>query len=231
MNIAICDDEKNFAELFGDKVRTEYDNCDIYVFTSGIEMIKSGIFFDVAFLDIEMDDMNGFHLAEFLNKNQPRCVFSFITIHGELAVDGYDYQPFRYILKSAPEAVIKRKISETLNEYYRRSKVLHVEYKGKHSKVLVSDIVYIEVDGHRMKLVLEKGELLWGKQLNEVENDFGDYGLVRCHKSYIAGLQHIEEFNSSKIKMKNGDLIPIGRKYKARFIEEHKHFTIMSGGN
>ena len=124
MRIAICDDEKTIAELFSQRVRIEEPASEISIYTSGIDLIQSGLVYDVVFLDIEMDTMDGFRVAEILNEKQPQCVFSFITTHTELAVEGYDYQPFRYILKTAPEPVIKRKINETLHEYYCRNKVL-----------------------------------------------------------------------------------------------------------
>lgn len=226
MNIAICDDKKEVAELFSHKVQMEDAESEISIFTNGTDLIESGLKFDVVFLDIEMETMDGFSVAEILNKQQPKCVFSFITTHADLAVDGYDYQPFRYILKTAPEPVIKRKIKETLHEYYCRNKTLKISYKGKHCMVLVSDILWIEIKGHCMRVVLENGEVLWNKTLNEAEKELENYGLARCHRSFIVAMGKIETIKANRIKMKTGQDIPIGRKYKKHVDEIYNNFIL-----
>lgn len=228
MNIAICDDEKRIAELFSEKVMAEDAESEISIFTNGVDLIEAEIGYDVVFLDIEMKPMTGFQTAEILKRKYPKCILSFITTHSELAVDGYDYQPFRYILKTAPEPVIKRKIQETLHECRCRNKILQITYKGICSSVFVNDILYIEVIGHCMKLVFEKSELLWGRQLNEAESELESYGLIRCHRSYMVALLHIDKITSTKVDMKNGAVIPFGRKYKDRFMEKYNNFMLLN---
>lgn len=224
MRVAICDDEKEIAELFSQKVRIEEAESEISIYTSGIDLIQSGIAYDVVFLDIEMKTMDGFHVAEILNKRQPQCVFSFITTHAELAVDGYDYRPFRYILKAAPEPVIKRKIKETLHEYYCKNKALKTVYKGNYHTVLVNDIFYIEIKGHCMNIILENDEILWNRPLNEVEKELKNYGLVRCHRSFIVALSQIKEVSMKSIKLQGGHDIPIGRAYRKYFLESYQNY-------
>lgn len=228
MRIAICDDDRDIAELFKAKVKAEDAESEILVFATGIDLINSDISFDAAFLDIEMPEANGFKVAKHLRAHQPKCIFSFITTHAELAVDGYDYQPFRYILKTAPEPVIKRKIQETLQECRCVNRILQITYKGTYSSVFVNDILYIEIVGHCMKLVLEKGELLWGRQLNEAEAELENYGLIRCHRSYMVALLHIDKITLNKADMKNGAVIPIGRKYKDHFMEKYNNFMLLN---
>ena len=227
MKIAICDDEKILAELFRQKILAEESESEIFVFTRGDDLIQSATIFDAAFLDIEMEEMDGFRVAELLKVKQPQCVFSFITTHVELAVDGYDYQPFRYILKTAPEVVIKRKIRETLNEAYNKNKVLQISYKGNYHNVLVGDIFYIEIVGHCMKIALENTEIYWNKQLVEIEKEMNKYRLVRCHRSFMVAKSKIKEIISNAIRMKNGYTVPIGRKYKKQFFEEYNKFIFI----
>lgn len=226
MKIAVCDDEKMIADQFCEKVLAQAPDSEISVFTNGDDLIQSGELYDAAFLDIEMEGSSGFQTAETLSMRQPQCVFSFITTHAELAVDGYDYQPFRYILKTAPESVINRKIKETLNEALRKNKYLLVSYKGKSSSVLIDNIFYIEIVGHCMKIVLKDFDILCGKTMDEFENEIKKYGLARCHRSFMVALSKIKEINSHDIIMKNGCVIPIGRKYRNLFFEQYNNFIM-----
>lgn len=226
MKIAVCDDEKVIAEQFCEKVLAQAPDSEISVFTNGDDLIRSGEVYDAAFLDIEMEGLNGFQTAKTLSVRQPQCVFSFITTHAELAVDGYDYQPFRYILKTAPESVINRKIKETLNEALKKNKYLLVSYKRKSSSILIDSIFYIEIEGHCMKIVLKDKDILCGKTLEKLENDIKNYGLVRCHRSFMVSLSKIKEITSQDIIMENECVVPIGRKYKKHFLEEYNNFIM-----
>ena len=226
MRIAVCDDEIGVAQLFSDKIKELNPESEVSIFTSGIDLIQSDIIWDIVFLDIEMNKMNGFQTAKILKTKQPDCILSFITTHAELAVDGYDYQPFRYILKTAPKLVKERKITETIDEYYLRRKSLRISYKGTSRSVMISDIQWIEICGHNMKLILKEDIVLWSKSLNEVENEFENYGLIRCHRSFIVALSQIEEFTSKNIKTKSGYTIPIGRTYVKRIKEKYKNFIL-----
>lgn len=226
MRIAVCDDEIGTARSFSDKIREISSESEISIFTSGNDLIQSDIIWDIVFLDIELGVMNGFQTAKILKTKQPACILSFITSHAELAVDGYDYQPFRYILKTAPELVKERKITETIDEYYLRRKSLSISYKGTSRSVMISDIQWIEICGHNMKLIFKEDTVLWSKSLNEVEKEFENYGLIRCHRSFIVALSQIKEFTSKNIKTKNGYTIPIGRTYIKRVKEKYKNFIL-----
>ena len=228
MRIAICDDVRKVAELFYQKVHNIEPDSEISIFTNGKDLIESDELWDVIFLDIEMDVMNGFEIAEILNRKQPMCILAFITTHAELAIDGYDYQPFRYILKSSPNPVVERKIWETINEYYRRNKTLTVSYKKTHRTILVSDIVYIEIKGHCMNIILEDEVIFWNKSLNDIEKDLDGSNLVRCHRSFMMSLHQIAEFTLKNIRMKNGDIVPVGRSYRKHIMESYRHFTVLN---
>lgn len=224
MRIAICDDDKQTTELFFQRVRKFEPESEISIFTTGTDLIQSDELWDIIFLDIEMKPMDGFQVAEILNKEHVKCIYSFITSHAELAIDGYDYQPFRYILKSAPEPVIERKISETIQEYYCRNKALRISYKGAYHTVMVRDIQWIEIIGHCMKIVTENDKVLWNKTLNKMEKEFEKYGLVRCHRSFVVSLSHIKEITLKDIYLKNGDVIPVGRMYRQHIVDMYRSF-------
>ena len=77
-----------------------------------------------------------------------------------------------------------------------------------------------------MNIMLENEEVLWNKPLNEVENELKNYGLVRCHRSFIVALSQIKELTLNSVKMKNGYDVPIGRTYKKYFLESYQNFIL-----
>ncbi len=221
MKIAICDDEKVFVDKLREKIEMAEKDCNISFFTDSVAFADSDELWDIVFLDIEMDGMNGFQIAELLSKRQPTCTLAFVTSHHELAVDGYDYQPFRYILKSLPEPVFERKIQETIQEYYRRNKAIKISYKGTHKKISISDIQWIEIDGHCLKIMLDGEVVLWYKSLGEMEQEFQKYGIIRCHRSFMVSLAQVKQLEQKRLILKNNVIIPIGRTYKAHVEEKY----------
>ncbi len=224
MKIAICDDDINSAKLFSSKIKSVMTGNDIFIFTCGKDLLQSNHSFDVIFLDIEMQEMNGFEVAKKLMIKWQNCIFSFITSHAELAVDGYDYQPFQYILKTAPQPVIHRKIKETLDEYNRKNKFINVTYKGNYKTVRIADILFIEVIGHYLKIVLPNDEVLWNKPLSEFEKELSGCDLVRCHRSFIVSISKISDMTLKEITICNGTKIPVSRLYKNKILDTYKNF-------
>ena len=63
MRILLCDDELNFLNALHAHVQeymnNHYVSCDITSTTNPVEIISSQDTYDLAFLDIQMDDIDG----------------------------------------------------------------------------------------------------------------------------------------------------------------------------
>lgn len=86
IKIAVCDDDSIIAYAIKKLIKEINNDNEVYIFESGNEFFRTEIKWDIVFLDIEMDGLNGFETAERFLKKQPECVFSFVTTHIELAV-------------------------------------------------------------------------------------------------------------------------------------------------
>lgn len=63
---------------------------------------------DVAFLDIEMPDMNGLEMAEALRKIQPNINIVFVTGHAEYALDAHSLFASGYLVKPADVSDVEK---------------------------------------------------------------------------------------------------------------------------
>ena len=86
--IIICDDDIKFVELFEQQIYKYFTNCNHEVlierYYSAENLILSGIkTIDIAFLDVEMKDVNGIQLGYEIQKKQAgrRYIYSWLWLH------------------------------------------------------------------------------------------------------------------------------------------------------
>ena len=228
MNILLCDDDKNFSKSL--KLKLSGENRSIFSYDSKQKVLESDTIFDIAFLDIELNDSKGFELVKYLRARNPKCVIAFFTNYHKYAIQGYNYQPFRYILKNEPEIIINKRISEVFREYYRRNKTISGSYSGYRFCVSIDDIYYISISNHITTLHTKKGDFELYKQMKELEPELNKFSFFRCHRSYMVNTQHILLMNKDNFFILDdpkGTVIPIGIKYKKAAEEKYLiEFTV-----
>ena len=70
MEVAIVDDEKVIREQIK-KLTVKYEpDCNVIAYETGEELLAEGKKFDVLFLDIQMEGMNGIDTARALRENR-----------------------------------------------------------------------------------------------------------------------------------------------------------------
>ena len=93
MHIAVCDDDK----IFIDEIITYIPKNEDYVidtFSLSKDLYDRGDKYDLAFLDIRMNNYDGLVLADRLCELNPKCVIVLFTAFTQYAIDGYKHHTF-----------------------------------------------------------------------------------------------------------------------------------------
>lgn len=213
MKIAICDDEVCYINELK-KFLLPYDNAEIFEFKSPVEIINCNLVFDIAFIDIEMDEHDGFEIADLIYKRNKDCVISFYSNHSSYAIKGYKYHIYRYILKEEPDMTKQLLVREIVQEYGNRSKTLKIKEQGNIINIFLKEIYYIESFRKLIVLHTERKELTCYESLKYFEQECVPYSFIRIHKSFIVNSEKIRLIKSNRsIELKNGVVLPIGKKY------------------
>ena len=107
MKILICDDEKEYLEILTSHIREymdkHYIECEITATVDPISISRSNLVFDLAFLDIQMDGIDGISLAKELRDRNSKLALFFITNYEEYQDTAMDLQAFRFFEKPFDE--------------------------------------------------------------------------------------------------------------------------------
>ena len=103
ISIAIVDDEKVIREQIKFFVEKKQTESVIDTYSSGEELLMADRDYDIIFLDIQMDGMNGIDTARALRQKTEDTVLIFITGVKEYVFDAFDVAAFHYLIKPIEE--------------------------------------------------------------------------------------------------------------------------------
>ncbi len=181
---------------------------------------------DLLFLDINMPNLNGIELLRSLT-HPPKVIFT--TAYDDYAMLGYELDIIDYLLKpiayprflKALNKVIQVDImpiqNTTLNTI-QEAPYIFVQADKKMTKVLLSDILYIESIGNYLKIHTKEKLITTHASLTYMEEKLPKKQFVRIHRSFIIALAQLTAYTATNVDIANQTL-PISRNYKLRFLE------------
>ena len=212
--IIICDDDIKFVELFEQQIYKYFTNCNHEVlierYYSAENLILSGIkTIDIAFLDVEMKDVNGIQLGYEIQKKCPNAVLFIITSYSQYLDEAMDLKVFRYLEKPVDEKRLFRGLDIILQEKQKISFISN----NVETEMNEDEIVCIYTSLRKTSVLTDKGETVtskttmkeWQKKLS-VCNSFSS-----PHYSYIVNLNYVTGICDDQITVqcKNGKTMKI----------------------
>lgn len=237
--IAICDDERIFAEelkmLISAYLSEKGIAFEIDLFKSGVEFsaLETGIArYTAVFLDINMDGMNGIEAAQKIRAISREVFIVFVTAYISYSLEGYWLDVVRYLLKGStgfPAAVqecldaIIRKLHSAVEKVF--------DFREGRKTVWLENLLYVESRLHKLEFHVMEGMVniytMYGK-LDEVEDILGEGRFLRIQKSYLVNLKYIRNVSGYRAVLTDGLEIAVSRaKYtdvKDKFIQYQGEF-------
>lgn len=133
MKAAICDDtvedaefmEKHIKEYFMKK-SIPYE-CNVYQSSKALWYeIEDGQAFDLLFLDIEMQELNGFELAAKIQETAPDILIIFVSAYESYVYKSFEFRPFRFIPKQQMESMITQALEAAFREIVSRISEVYI---------------------------------------------------------------------------------------------------------
>ena len=221
MQIAICDDEKQYRWLLHEIILQdsfqqgyeveieEYENGELL-----LKALDAGRAADVFFLDIQLEQGSddGIQLAKELRRRGEKGLIIYVTGFIDYVQTGYEVKAFRYLLKSQIQEkmgqVLKDiKVELTSEDYFIFQKNREIVRINK------QDIMYLESEKRILRVVTAQSEDTFYGTLDAVEEELRKDDFLRCHRSFLVNIRKIKNFSNHRIELVNGSSIPISRSY------------------
>lgn len=225
MRVAICDDEACFVEMIYGYLWNE-SSCMIDTYLDAQELwteYQSGTRYDVIFCDIMMQPLNGIELARKIRTLDLDVILVYLTSNLDFAPLGYEVRAFRYLLKPIHREALLSVMKDIREEQKKEKKLLFETTIGS---ILVPEntIQYIEAFDKEIQIFYNDDSFYIKKGLNEMEDTLTPLCFFRIHRKYLIHLDHVLEYDSSKVTLECGKTLPISRRKSKIFRETMEAF-------
>ena len=125
-NIAICDDEQDFADEMKQYIQRYQEESGeeirVMVFRNGLELIENyDPSTDLIFLDIQMDQMDGLETAKRIREKDEEAGIIFLTSLKQYALEGYQYQAVNYLIKPMKYIRLKTELDRWIEKCRKKN--------------------------------------------------------------------------------------------------------------
>jgi len=187
-----------------------------------VEYLKENCI-DLIFLDIQMEDLNGFEMLELIS-HKPSVIIT--SGYDKYALRGYELNVDDYLLKPILFDRLVKAVDKVYNKLLNQFNLKSVDKQDyffiktelKLQKVFYDDILFIEGMGDYIKIVTKNEKILTLQHMKVLEELLPSNCFLRVHKSYIVAIDKI--YNVEKNVINIGSYkIPISETYKKQFFD------------
>lgn len=220
LNVVVCDDEEYFLKRLTEKITAYLTEREITFqlasFCSGEALFQEGKgLYDIAFLDISMDRVNGIETAQHLRKINKKICIIFVTGYMDYVLEGYKVGALRYLVKDSLESSFEECMEAVLQRFHIDTDEICLEFREKKSYLNAEEICLVESRGHKLFFLSARDQSTLGtmnKKLAEVEGLLRGYGFLRIHQSFLVNMRFIVKISSYCLQLQQGITLPVPKK-------------------
>lgn len=221
MKILICDDEQQYIDKLKNHIE-EFMHCrsanfEIHTANDPMSIVNGKEIYQLAFLDIQMNELDGIALAKILKERNNKIVIFFVTSYNIYQDDAMDLRAFRFFEKPYNADRLYSGLEKAM-EYIDESYIdFYIYTNNEHKKILIDDVIYVERGNRQVTLVTTKGNYTTRETFDEwceiLQNSF----FYKVHKSFVINLHYVTSYKYSEVFIQNNIRIPIASRRQSDF--------------
>lgn len=196
-------------------------HIDIYYNGESIcQTLDSGERYHLLFLDIELAEMNGVGVGNYirdrLQNNRMQIVF--ISAKRDYAMELFEIRPMNFLVKPLSSNMIYTCLQKYL-ELYPQTDYFQCRIGKIHHNISYASILYFESNNKIIKIHTVDSVFDYYAKLSDIEEGLPSF-FLRIHKSYIINPRYILQHGAESVLMMNKNILAISRKYQKNFRNE-----------
>lgn len=221
MKILICDDQIEFISETKSHVeeymKSHFINYEIEVETNPQKILDNNSIYQLAFLDIQMEQVDGLSLAKVLKERNPKMIIFFITSFNDYQDDAMDLRAFRFFDKPFNAERLYSGLDKAM-EYIDETYIdFYLYTNNEQKKILIDDVIYVERLNRQVTLVTTHGKYITRETFDDwceiLQNTF----FYKVHKSILVNLHYVTSYKYSELILQNEISIPIATRRQSDF--------------
>lgn len=232
MRIAICDDmeadRNNILSMLTRYLELNGHLAKIDQFASAEEFLSGDTsVYDLVIMDIYMAKVTGVQAAKQLVQKNPGVQIIFCSTSNEYAAESYDVSALRYLIKPVQE----EKFFAALNSFFHAHKnirTLNFKVNRMDEQVYLSDILWIEADGHRCIIHTRDEDIVTRTALSQLQNQLEGADFVHPIRYALVSMAAVAAIPSEVLELVNGETIPVSRDQRSNMKRAYTDYKMKS---
>lgn len=221
MNILICDDNIACAESLKKFVENYFAQKNIKAvittMNDPIEAVNSDAAYEIAFLDIQMGDIDGFELAKILQERNRKVAVFFLTSFIKFQDDAMDNHAFRFYEKPFDPERLASGLDKALE--YVGSTYINFRLRGSRETVTVpiDDIVYIERYNRETTVHTLSRDYDARDTIDHWCRTLGADNFFKVHRSCLVNMHYVTHCSYSELTLQDTTTVNIAARERKAF--------------
>ena len=170
---------------------------------------------DLVLMDVEMPGQNGIETARQLRRVNERATIIFITNYILYALEGYEVQAFRYLLKPIDAAQFEQVVGTALDEiHHRQTAYLQLKGRSEIIRLAIDELIYAETERGHLLLHTPAKVLECYSTMEKLEQELKQEAFFRCHSSFLVALEAVRQIEKQDVVLKDGTRVPVSKNRK-----------------
>ncbi len=212
LRIAICDDEKSIIDQVEKYINTLENELHIvtrvntYLDYNALEYdITEKISFDIVFMDIQFDDVDGIEVAEFIKSESSYSSIIFMTGYYEKVYDVFSARPTGFIRKPISYEDFKNEFMRAIEECSRQDIFEYTSGKTLY-RVVLNDIIYFRSEKRKVYIRFKDEQREFYGKLDEVQLQISGKNddFYRVSQSYLVNTNYVTSIKYDSLMVRVG---------------------------
>lgn len=229
MKIAICDDEQiyidNIAEhldIFSAENNIDFEKS---IFTNSADILASDIRFDIAVLDVEMDNINGIKLGSELRKRNPHIILIYVTAYRKYLDDALNLNAVRFFEKPLDPQRFYRGLHDAVKRIDNTSISFYLKDQELTERISAQDIIFVEIEKRKTKVVTRDKEYHSDHHISFWQDKLTSTIFISPHKSYIINFNYVTAYERNYAILDERYKVNIARNKQADFYRKFMQYV------